>query len=82
MAMIYLLLSLWLVVRLEDRAVVFVQPFSSLPGFKNASFFFFLRGCSHELIGQPVTCQSMACSLLISHFQMDSDRLEPRTSRW
>lgn len=63
MAMIYLLLGLWLVVRLEDRAVVFVQPFPSLSGFKNASFGS-LRGRSRELIGQPMTCQSMACSLV------------------
>lgn len=52
MAMIYLLLGLWLVVRLEDCAV------------QKCQFWFSLRERSHELIGQPITCQSMACSLV------------------
>lgn len=40
MAMVYLLLGVWLFVRLEDHGVVFVQLFLLFPNFKNVALIF------------------------------------------
>lgn len=40
MAMVYLLFGVWLVVRLGDHGVVFVQPFLLFPHFKNVALIF------------------------------------------
>lgn len=40
MAMVYLLLGVWLFVRLGDHGVVFVQPFLLFPHFRNVDLIF------------------------------------------
>lgn len=61
---------------------VFVQPFLSLPNFKMSSFDFWEQA---TLMTHRVTSlmgQLLACSLLISHFQIDSDHLWFQPSKY
>lgn len=61
---------------------VFVQPFLSLPNFKMSSFDFWEQA---TLMTHRVTSlmgQLFACSLLISHFQIDSDHLWFQPSKY
>lgn len=71
--MVYLLLDVWLFIRRGDHGVVFVvQPFLSLPGFKNGGFDFCKRAAH---MTHRVTTLTSQCSLLTSHFRIASDHL-------
>lgn len=60
--MVFPLLGPWLFVRLGTTILFFVEPFDSLQSFKKWQFLF-----SISLLSD----QSMTCSLLTSHFQID-----------
>uniref|UniRef100_A0A669F071 Uncharacterized protein n=1 Tax=Oreochromis niloticus TaxID=8128 RepID=A0A669F071_ORENI len=60
----------------------FLQPFPSLPGFKNGGFDFHERDTLKTHRVTLLTSQSVACSLLSSHFSTCSDRLEAWVSRY
>lgn len=72
---VHLLLGLWFFVRLGEHAVGLCGAFSPYCRVSKMVIFIFAK-VSHQVT--PLTGQSDACSLLMSHFHIISDCLEPR----